>query len=163
MNKWNITGPKLYIDQMSKSKYYRKSMGQSLTVERNSNRELREGVFTSWYHKNYQSLIFKTGEIGPLHFYIDYYLKKDIMGFFLGGDENNHQYALEWDQELINEIGIDPWISMKLQEIDETISGSDKNESDNLIDNGDSNKLKLNPGSVSWKDIEDYYNKKKNI
>lgn len=163
MNKWNITGPKVYIDQMSKSKYFKKSMGQSLTVEKNSKREMREGSFTSWYHTNYKSLIFKVGEIGSLHFYIDYYLQKDILGFFLGDREDSHQYALEWDQKLIDDQGIDVWISMKLQELDDTIEESERKDIIDVDDDGDSDKLKINPGSVSWKDIEEYYKKKKNI
>lgn len=166
MNQWNITGPKFFIDQMSKSKYFKRSMGQSLTMDRNGNREMREGSFTSWYYTNYKSLIFKVGEIGSLHFYIDYYLKKDILGFFIGGSEDKHQYAIEWDQEYIDRNGIDSWISEKLKELDETIDELNrrriqKEEDSKIV--GDKEKLKLNPGSVSWKDIEDYYKKKKNI
>jgi hypothetical protein len=158
---WNITGTKKFVDKLKQSKYYKQSLGQSLTVEKNGGRKMRQDVFTSWYYKNSKALIFKQGEIGNIHFYIDYYLKEDVVGFFLQNDLDKHQYAINWEEEEIEENGIDNWLSNKLKEIDEQILESDLNKEnkDNII--GDENKLQMNPGSVNWKDIEAFYKKKK--
>tara|TARA_R110000772_G_scaffold2410_4_gene8537 strand:- start:28539 stop:29039 length:501 start_codon:yes stop_codon:yes gene_type:complete len=163
-NQWNIAAPKPYIDQLQTSKYYKQDLGKSLTFYDNKkgDRALREEEFSSWYYENYKSLIFKSGTIGSLHFYVDYYLKKEIIGFFLEKEEGKHQYAIEWDKDRIKAIGIDSWLGERLKEVDTMLEDSlveDKEE----VTEGDGSKLLSNPGGVSWKDIEDHFNKKKNI
>lgn len=163
MNNWNIIGCKPYIDHIqNNSKYFKKMLGQSITVERNNNKELREGEFTTWYYNNYKAIIFKQGEIGHLHFYIDYYIKKEILGFFMGDNLEENQYAIEWEDDEIKKVGIDIWLGNKLKEIDETIiqNKEDKKTKTDII--GDPTKLKLNPGSATWADIKEYYKSKKN-
>lgn len=164
-NHWNITVPQNYITKIQKSKYFQQDLGRSHTLidPKKNEREMREGAFTTWYYNNYKSLIVKSGIIGPLHFYIDYYLKKEVIGFFLNGDSKKHQYAIEWDQDLIDDIGIDSWLSDKLKEVDDILNEVDDKDNSLVEDesSGDYNKLVSSPGSVSWKDIEDYYIKKK--
>lgn len=164
-HKWNIIGPKLYIDQISKSKYFQKKLGRSLTLEKNNERFLRmdeddntREIFTTWYYNNFKALIFKAGEIGPLYFYIDHFLKKEVMGFFMENESDKHQYLVEWSQEEVNSNGIDIWLSEKLKEIDETLDYH-KNENEkeiNTIKEGNANKLLSNPGGVTWEDIKKY-------
>lgn len=164
-NSWNITAPRHYITYIQSSKYFTQDLGRSHTVydEKKGDKELREGEFSTWYYNNYKSLIVKSGFIGPLHFYIDYYMKKEILGFFLDTDSSKHQYAVEWDQKRIDIIGIDSWLSEKLWEVDNSLFENSDKEYTEEVQNGDSDKLVTNPGGVSWKDIEDYYNKKKKI
>jgi hypothetical protein len=164
-NHWNITAPKPYIDLIKTSKYFRQDLGRSATVydEKKGDKELREGAFSTWYYNNYKSLIVKTGVIGPLHFYIDYYLKKEILGFFLNSDLDKHQYAIDWDQERIDIIGIDSWISEKLREVDMSLMEDEDKEHAKKVATGDSSKLMSNPGGTTWKDIEAHYNKKKKL
>ena len=163
MNKWNIISNKYYIDYIqNNSKYFKKKLGQSITVEQNSNRELRQGNFSTWYYNNYKAIIFKQGEIGPLHFFIDYYLKKNILGFFMENDLDNIQYAIEWDEDEVKEIGIDVWLSNKLQEIDNTIEENEKIKNEKTDKVGNPEKLRTSPGSTTWSDIKEYYNSKKN-
>ena len=162
MNKWNIIGTKSYIDYIeNNSQYFVKILGQSITVEKNGNRELRDGNFTTWYYKNYKAIIFKQGEIGSLHFFIDYYIKKNVIGFFMDSDLEKHQYATEWDEDEIKEVGIDTWLSKKLQEIDNTIEENNENKIKINKEEGDSNKLTLSPGTTTWDDIKKYYENKK--
>lgn len=162
MNKWNIIGDRYYIDFIQKnSKYFKQVLGQSITVEKNNNKELREGNFTTWYYNNYKAIIFKQGEIGGLQFYIDYYLKKDILGFFMDGQLETHQYATEWDEDLIKEVGIDSWLGKKLKEIDETIEENNEKKTKINTEVGDASKLTLNPGATTWADIKEYYQSKK--
>lgn len=159
-NQWNIISNKGYIDYIQdNSKYFKKSLGQSLTKQTTGgDRELREGNFTTWYYQQHKAMIFKQGEIGQLHFYIDYYLKKDILGFFLNSDIENHQYAIQWEEDDIKEVGIDAWLGRKIKEIDEEIEGV-KGEKENKINTkaeGNADKLKVSPGAVTWEDIKKY-------
>lgn len=151
----------MYIDQIRTSSYFTQDLGQSSTMYNNKtgDRELREGTFSTWYYNNYNSLVIKSGYIGPLHFYIDYYLNKNIMGFFLQEDMEKYQYAVEWEQEEIDKIGIDAWLGRKLKEVDQSVSdvvGKSSNDK-----TGSADKIRQNPGSVSWKDIEAHYKKLK--
>jgi hypothetical protein len=157
MNKWNITAPPRYIDQIRTSKYFKLSLGQSLTVQKNEGRALRENTFTTWYHKNVGSLIFKKGEIGLLSFFIDHYINDDIIGFFLSDNPDKHKYAIKWEQDYIDEYGIDSWLSKKLKEADEEVDNIGKNKGKKEDNTGDPDKLKNNPGQVTWKDIEAFY------
>lgn len=163
MNKWNIIAPPNYINQIKKSEYFSKDLGQSLTVHDTqgvNGRKLRDKAFTSWYYNKYKSLLFKSGNIGLLNFFIDYYLKKDLIGFFLDDNMEDHQYAVEWDQKRIDEIGINAWMGEKLKEVDDTIENIIDNKNNNEGDKGDPNKIYSNPGSVSWKDIEEFFRNK---
>lgn len=167
INKWNITAPLPYINKIKTSKYFKQDLGKSHMVydEKKGDRYLREGDFTTWYYNSYRSLAVKSGQIGPLHFYIDYHLREEIMGFFLDTDLTKHQYAIEWEQDLVDKLGIDIWLSEKLKYIDETLANEIENENnkDQEEEVGDANKLLNNPGGVSWKDIEAHFNKKKTI
>tara|TARA_R110000772_G_scaffold5341_4_gene19178 strand:+ start:2855 stop:3358 length:504 start_codon:yes stop_codon:yes gene_type:complete len=162
-NHWNITAPKHYINQIQTSKYFKQDLGRSAMIydEKKGDKELREGEFTTWYYNNYKSLVVKSGFIGPLHFYIDYYIKKDILGFFLNTSLNQHQYAIDWDQERIDIIGIDSWLSEKLRTVDESLDEDTNKEHEVEEISGDGSKLMSNPGGASWKDVEDHYNKLK--
>lgn len=159
METWNIVGNNFYINYIQEnSKYFKKELGKSLTVEKNEDREMREKEFASWYYDKYKCLIFKQGVIGTLHFFIDYRLKENFIGFFRKEDPDVHQYGVEWDIE--KGENIDAWLSMKLQDVDNTIAYNKDKESKETT-TGDGEKLIQNPGSVSWNDIKDFYQRKK--
>lgn len=170
MNKWYIVGKKHFIDELGNSKYFKKDMGMSNTMvnTKTRQREMRKDTFGEWYYSKYKSLLFKSGYIGSLEFYIDYYLKEDVVGFFLDKDKNNHQYSKECNINEIREKGIDNWMGDALKELDETLNMV-KNDNQKEINNnnsqekGDINKVFQDPGNVSWKDIVEYQKRKNNL
>ena len=166
MNKWYVIGKKYFIDEVTSSEYFKKDMGMSNTMvnSKTKDREMREDTFSTWYYNKYKRLLFKTGKIGNIEFFIDYYLKDDVVGFFLDKDLENHQYSKGCDIDDIKEKGINQWISITLKELDETLDFVKReNEKEINKDSGTAEKLFTDPGNVSWKDIIEYQKRKNKI
>jgi hypothetical protein len=161
MKSWSIIGPEYYIKEFQKSKYFQKTLGTALTTENKNTggRELVKNDFKTWYYKKFKSLLFLEGKIGPLELYTDYYIKKNVLGFFLKENPDDYQYAIDWDGNYITENGIDSWLGKILKDVNESIEEENIKPKEEKV--GDGNKLYTNPGEVSWDDLKDYMNKKK--
>lgn len=164
-NKWNVVTNNLFIDsKVSKSKYFKKSMGKSLSVESNteSGRALREGEFTTWYQQNFSNFVYKKGTMGLIHFYCSYSPERNpyIYIFLDNNPKVNFSFPIPNDIE-----SFDTWFSSilidiekKHQEISDENSGNFREEEKRA---GNAENLKNNPGSVKWADIVEYYKSKK--
>jgi len=165
MNIWNITGSQFNLEQFKRSKYFLVELGMSNTVKgAGDSRKLREGQFTSWYYNQNKSLIFKIGKIASIHFYIDHYLvNKELIGFFMHGNEDKHQYAITWEQEYVDKHGIDAYLSKLLKEVDDTVDSTDFPEKSNekVTKDGEGDNVVISPGSATWEDIAQYIKNKK--
>lgn len=165
MNKWSVVGTRPFIDEIQKSNYFSKDLGKSFMNDDNSNKSLRDNSFTTWYYKKTNALIFKQGTIGNINFYIDYYLQKPIIGFFLESKEDTHQYAIDLDVDDIKQKGVDVWLGENLQQLDNQVSyekqKTTQKEGIENLDEGDPDMVLKNPGEASWKDIQAYYKKYK--
>lgn len=166
MNKWNVVTTKMNTNYIKRfSNLFKLDMGKSLTMidPRTGDRELREKEFTTWYHSNVGSLIYKEGTIGIINIYSDYHLKDNILGLFY----NEYNFKFEYDQGEIDKVGIDGWLGSVIKQADDEIKLlSGKNVSDdnqmgtNKVDSG---RIIYDPGAATWEDIKEYYEKKKGI
>lgn len=200
---WNIVCTPNFINKLKKeSKYFKATLGNVLTVEKDGGRELMDGKFNTWFYKKFRANIYKSGEIGTLDFYINYYEKRSIVGIFSKEDPDSTSYGIEVVPNLNN---IDSWLYSKLKEIEspdkneeiknEENANNDSTKSNENLDHhvmmnsnkptpkkepiskktnksggyvklekrvGDADRLKNNPGSVSWEDIKEYYKTKNN-
>jgi len=165
MNKWSVVGDRVFINEVKNSKFFQQDLGESFFSLDTSEKKLRNKSFSTWYYKQTNSLIFKQGKIGNITFYLDYYLQKSIVGFFLESKEDTHQYAIDFDVNEIQNYEIDTWLGNKLQQVDSEVYESENKENQKEgtenIDQGDPEKVFNNPGEVSFKDLQAYYRKYK--
>lgn len=155
-NSWNIVVNDFFIQKyVSNSKYFKKDLGKSLTIEKNNERKIRQNEFTSWYYNANKTLIYKKGSLGIIDFYCDYSYSTEIkMGIFLS-DNPNKNFVFGVPDKIEN---FDKWLGDILVNIEQEISeDSNKGKFVKLEDKkGNADTLKNNPGAVTWRDIVEY-------
>lgn len=169
---YNIVSTQFINNEFKKSKYYKTTLGKSLSRKKNGKREFNldeEEKFIKYYAEEYKALIHRVGKIGKLNFFVDHYLKEDLIIFFYK-DKN---FAFEHSPAILRSKGVNVYLSSFIEKIEteykDEIENVDSN-GDILSDDGDDGgkgdheKLIKNPGEVTYEDIKKYYkNKGKNI
>lgn len=155
-NNWNIVVNDFFIQKyVSKSKYFKKDLGKSLTVEKKNKRDLRQNEFTSWYYNVNKSLIYKKGSLGIIDFYCDYSYSTQIkMGIFLN-DNPTKNFIFGIPDGIKN---FDNWIGDILVNIEQEIANENKKGDFVKLEDkkGNADALKNNPGAVTWRDVVEY-------
>lgn len=159
---YNIVSNQFINQEFKKSNYYKTTLGKSLSVKKNSRREFRlddEEKFIKFYLDNYRSVLYRVGKIGKLNFFVDHYLKEDLIIFFY----KEKDFVFEHSPALLRSQGVNSYLSSFIEKIEtefkeeiETAKGVNiKEEGD-----GDPDNIMKNPGAVTYEDIKKYYKTK---
>lgn len=154
-----VTNLKINQYLKSNSKYYKVSLGQSLTFEDRSGERVlnQKDQFSFVYNKFYKAQIMKHGSIGDITFYTDHDIREDVMALYIDREEFVHPY----DERFIKEKGVDAFLGHILKISKEEYEQMNKSEEvTNEIKQGNSEKLLQNPGSVTYADIKAFMEKK---
>jgi hypothetical protein len=153
------------IQEFKKSRYFRVSLGMSVTTEKNGERILSDkDSFAASYNYQYKTSIYAQGMIGNIRFYVDHYIREDKIAAYLDLEE----FVFDYDESFIKEKGIDAYIGHLLINVDERfekIKQKEKEDYEKKVNAppkvGDPNKLINNPGAVTYEDIMEYMRKKR--
>lgn len=145
------------------SKYFRQNLGLVATVDKNGRRTFNDkDKFSFYYNSLYQTIIYGQGNIGSIKIYVDYYIKDEVIALYY--NDNFEEFVFTIDQEMIKTKGMDFYIGHLIKEVEqEYIIRKEKQELKKIEEKpiGDPNKIKNNPGQVSYEDIKAYLEEKR--
>lgn len=148
-----------------KSKYFKVNLGSSISaVDKNNNRRFNindRDTFVKFYYEKHKIIVQSVGNIGTVNFFTDHYIKDDIIVVYY----NDNEFVFKHEWRLLESKGIDAYLGSLIKEI-EVKYASEIKDSKPLSetvkkDEGNAEKVFLNPGAVSWKDIEAFKKQRK--
>lgn len=165
---YNFVAKKSIIDTFKGSKHFKVNLGHSLSVNKDGQRKFQindKDKFAKFYHNKYKIALLSEGYIGSLNFFSDYYIDEDIIVIFF----DDKDFVFIHEPKVMRERGVDSYLGSLIKEI-ETKHEEELAEAGSNIDNslneqkgGNPDKLKSNPGAVTWEDIEAHIKRKKRI
>ena len=167
LNKYNmgyqvVTNLKIMSD-IKTCPYFRVNLGLANTVDTQQGRVMREtDGFQHFYNTTYKTTIFGQGNIGDIMFYVDHYIKDDVLAFYL----DNEEFVYQHDPEMIKEKGVSFFLGDVLRRMEEDMEERIKKEEEKKIEseerkvNANPDKILENPGAVSFDDLQAYLDKK---
>ena len=161
-----VTNMKI-IQDIKTCPYFRVNLGLSNTVDTRDGKELREtDGFQHFYNVKYKTTIFGQGNIGDIMFYVDHYIKEDVLVFY----SDNEEFPFEHDPLMVREKGVSFFLGhclkqmeeqheerIKQQAEDEVIK---KQESEERKKKANADQIMINPGAVSFEDLQEYLKKR---
>jgi hypothetical protein len=156
-----ITNQKI-VGFFKTSRYFKTNLGLVNTIEKNGERvyNQRDG-FAYFYNNQYKTTIYGQGNIGDIMFYLDYYIHKDVIAVYL----NNDEFVFEFDPIMAKEKGPEFYLGHLLKSVDQQHEDRKKEEEEKkaaqeLKPEGSPDKLVINPGAVTYADLQAYLQKK---
>lgn len=157
---YNIVTNQKIINLFKKSRYFKQSLGMVATIEKNGDRVYNDrDKFSFFYNNQYKTTIYCQGSVGNIMFYLDYYIREDILGVYV----NTEEFVFKFDESLYNDRGSDFYLGHILKELETKHEERVKQAAESKIQvkkDGDPSKLTVNPGAVSYDDIKAYLKKK---
>ena len=148
---------------IKKSRYFRVNLGVSNTV--NDPKGGGDRVFNQrdkfqyLYNMQYKTTIYGQGNVGDMMFYIDHYIKEDVMAIYL----NDEEFVFNFDEKMVKEKGVDFYLGHLLKDLDsqyeERIKVVEEKKAEPVKDANPDILIK-NPGAVTYADLQAYLQKK---
>ena len=160
---YNIVTNSKIVSEFKKSRYFKVNLGIINTTEKNGQRSLNDkDSFAFFYNTNYKTTIFAQGNIGDIRFYVDHYIKDDVMAFYY----NNEEFVSDFDKNDVREKGIDFLLGSLIKKVEteyeDRVKESTLKKSE-PVKQGDADMLAKNPGAVSYADIQAYIQKQNSL
>ena len=159
MNYNIVTNYKINQFLKQNSKYYKVSLGQSITLEDRSGDRVANtnDQFAFVYNHHYKATILKQGIIGNITFYTDHGIYDDDLALYIDREEFVHKF----DERFVREKGVDAYLGHILKTSQEEFDELNKEQMDlNLEKVGNAEKVLTNPGSVRFEDLKAWAEKK---
>lgn len=160
---YNIVTNLKIISEIKKCRYFKVNLGLASTMEtKNSDdRTLNDkDKFAFFYNTQYKTTIFGQGNIGDIRFYVDHYIKDDVLAVYY----NMEEFIFDFDNAMVKEKGIEFYLGHLLKNIEteheERIKASEEKKIETQKRKADPNLLTNNPGSVRYEDIKAYMDQK---
>jgi hypothetical protein len=154
-----VTNQKI-ISHIKNSRYFKRNLGIVSTVEgANSERVYNDrDKFAYFYNTQYKTTIYGQGNVGDIMFYMDYYIRQDVLAVYL----NNEEFIFEFDEGMMKEKGADFYIGHILKEVELKYEERFKEAepTPDLVKEANPDLVMQNPGSVSYADLQAYLKKK---
>jgi len=148
------------LDVFKKCKYFIHNLGMVSTVDKNGSRLLNvKDKFAFYFNNLYKTTIYASGNVGDVKFYYDVYINDKSIGVYIGDDGVYDEFIFKYDKKLEQEKGIDNYIGYLLKESEteyEKRKEEEKIKRESPKPTGNSQKLSLNPGNVTYEDILAY-------
>src|ERR1035437_5443326 len=160
---YNIVTNLKIVSEFKKSRYFKVNLGIINTIDRNGDRVLNDkDNFAYTYNTNYKTTIMAQGNIGDIRFYLDHYIKDDVMAFYYNGEE----FIIDFDKSMFKEKGIDFLLGSLIKNIE--IEYESRVEADELkkaepVKEGNAENIINNPGSVRYEDLKAYMDKQNSL
>lgn len=152
------------MNYIKKSRYYRVNLGLANTINDPKGGDERifnqRDKFQYFYNNQYKTTIYGQGNIADMMFYVDHYIKDDVMAVYL----NNDEYIFNLDENLIKEKGPDYYLGHILKELDsqheQRVKAQEEKKAE-PIKEANPDKVIMNPGNVNYEDLQAYLKKKR--
>lgn len=160
---YNIVTNLKVITEIKKCRYFRVNLGLSATMEsKNSDERLLndKDKFSHHYNTQYKTTIYAQGNIGDIKFYVDHYIKEDVMAVYY----NTEEFIFEFDKSMVKDKGIEHYLGHILKNLEteheERMKSAEekKIETDKRIANP--GLISNSPGAVTYDDIKAYMEQK---
>lgn len=155
-----VTARQTIDNVFKRCKYFRSNLGIVSTVDKNGSRKLNDkDKFAFYFNSLYKTTIYASGNVGDVKFYYDIYINDKSIGVYIGDDGSYDEFIFEYDKSLKEEKGIDNYIGYLLKESEteyEKRREEEKIKREAPKPSGNSQKLSLNPGNVTYDDIIAY-------
>ena len=160
---------KKIIDSFKKSKWFKTDLG-SVFMPASKDRKFdytKQSKFMQYYLVTYGSKLYKEGNIGEqISFYTDWKITDSTIVVFY---QDEHHFVFQYDMKVIEAKGVDSYLGSLIKVIEteylpnivhnkETVTVEDSVEDKYKRAQ---EKIKQNPGNVSYDDIKDYLKMKK--
>jgi len=159
----NIVTNYQLIGKIKTSRYFRTNLGIVATVEKNGSRSYNDkDAFSKFYNTTYNTIIYAQGNIGNIKLYTDHFIKDPVMAVYYG--DNFEEFILEWDELKFKEKGMDSYLGFILKETESKYEEKLKNDELRKLEDkpkGNADAVILNPGAVSYADVQAYLEKKR--
>lgn len=154
-----VTRPTL-VTELKRSKYYKQSLGLVSTIDKNGAREFNDkDTFSHFYNTQYNTTIQRQGTIGDITFYIDYYIKEDIVALYL----NTEEFVFNYESTVVKQKGIDFFLGSLFKRLETENEERVKEAEGKKIEvkkEANSEVIMQNPGNVTYDDLKAYLAKK---
>jgi len=157
-----VTNLKVMLE-VKKCRYFKVNLGLSSTME-SKNSDLRplndKDKFSYFYNTQYKATIYGQGNIGDIKFYVDHYIKEDVLAVYY----NMEEFIFEFDKQMVKEKGIEHFIGHVLKKLEteheERIREAENKKIESEKRKADASLISANPGAVTYEDIKAYMDKK---
>lgn len=159
---YSVISNQKIISFFKTSRYFKTNLGLVNTVERNGERVYNQrDKFAYFYNNQYKTTIYGQGNIGDIMFYLDYYIRQDVIAVYL----DNEEFVFDFDSKMAKENSPEFYIGHILKEVDSQHEQRKKEEEERKAQpveekTGNPDLLMKNPGSVTYADLEAYIKKK---
>jgi hypothetical protein len=157
---YNIVSNYKIISEFKKSRYFKINLGISNYTEKNHDKVLNDkDKFAYFYNSMYKTTIFGQGSVGDIRFYVDHYIREDVMAFYY----NNEEFIFPFDKAMCAEKGIDFLLGHFIKKIEIDYEDRIKEAELKKVEPkkpGNEQLIKVNPGSVTYADLQAYMDKK---
>jgi len=161
---YNVVTNQKVIQTIKKSKYFKVNLGMAVTMEKNGERIISDkDQFSISYNFQYKTTIYAQGNVGNIRFYLDYGIHEDILAIYYDLEE----FLFDYDQDFIAHKGVDAYIGYLLKEVDDRYHEKVQKDKEKAEEKnqkiGSPDKLTINPGAVTYEDIQAYMKTKRKI
>lgn len=157
-----VTNLKLILE-IKKCRYFKVNLGLSSTMEmKNSDERVLndKDKFSHFYNTQYKTTILAQGNIGDIRFYVDHYIKEDVLAVYY----NTEEFIYEYDKSIVKEKGIEHYLGHILKNLEteheERMKAAEEKKIETEKRKADPGLLSGNPGAVTYDDIKAYMEQK---
>jgi hypothetical protein len=158
---YNVVTNSFVMNEIKRCRYFKINLGVASTVDKNGNREFNDqDKFSYYYNTQYRTTIYAQGNVGDIKFYNDLFIKDPLMAVYVG--QQNEEFIIDVDFELIKEKGIDFYLGHILKKIEEEHEERVKLNIEKKLEPkpvGNSDMVTFNPGAVRYEDLKAYLEK----
>lgn len=158
---YNFVSTHSINQEFKKSNLYKRNLGRALSVKENDRRVFKlndDDVFVKFYLQKYKTVIYSEGNVGQINFFVDHYIKNDIIIVFY----KEKDFIFNHNPSLLRSKGINGYIGTFIEELETNYKEELEEVNDINIEEevtGNEENLIKNPGAVSYEDIKKYVSK----
>lgn len=157
---FNIVTNQKVVDEIKKCKYFKMNLGMVATVEKSGERVYNEkDKFSHFYNTQYKTTIYMKGNVGDIVFYLDHYIKEDVLAVYY----NTEEFIFNFDQKMIAEKGVEFYLGHIIKTLETEHEERLKAAEEKKIETkkpANPNAVINNPGAVSFDDLKAYLQEK---
>lgn len=144
------------MQDIKKSSYFKVNLGIVNTIDKGDNRIYNDrDKFAYHYNNLYKTTIHGQGNIGDIMFYVDHYIKGDVLAVYY----NTEEFIFNHDKKMVQEKGINFYLGHIIKELETQHEERIKAAEDKKIEikpEASAESLMKNPGAVSYEDLQAY-------
>lgn len=160
---YNIVTNLKIILEVKKCRYFKVNLGLASTMETKNSDERTlndKDKFAHFYNTQYKTTVLAQGNVGDIRFYVDHYIKEDVLAVYY----NMEEFIYNYDGKMLKEKGIEYYLGYILKNLETEHEDRIKEGEEKKIEaetrKSDPSLLTKNPGAVTYADLKLYMEQK---